>query len=125
MYNVLGNTNPAIGGILTLPTGIADGEYRLYDGAKCSRDKRWQLVRRSEEQVNSYKVTINNGAVKDVVADTNDTWESTTTAIKAVIAKGINAPTSYFDLQGREVNGSTKGLIIRRQGDAVKKVIVR
>ena len=31
----------------------------------------------------------------------------------------------YFDLQGREVDGSTKGLIIRRQGDEVKKVIVR
>ena len=31
----------------------------------------------------------------------------------------------YFDLQGREVSGSTKGLIIRRQGDEVKKVIVR
>ena len=124
-YNVLGNTNPAIGGVLTLPTGIADGEYRLYVGAKCSLDKRWQLVRRSEEQVNSYQVTIADGAVKGVVADTDDTWESTTTAIKAVITKGTNAPSRYFDLQGREVNGSTKGLVIRKQGDEVKKVIVR
>jgi len=82
-------------------------------------------VRRSEEQVNSYQVTIADGAVKDVVADTDDTWESTTTTIKAVITEGTNAPTRYFDLQGREVSGSTKGLIIRRQGDEVKKVLVR
>ncbi len=123
--NVLSNTNPTVGGVLTLPTGIADGEYRLYVGAKCSREKCWRLVRRSEEQVNSYQVTIADGAVKDVVADTDDTWESTTTAIKAVITKGTNAPSRYFDLQGREVNGSTKGLIIRRQGDEVKKVLVK
>lgn len=31
----------------------------------------------------------------------------------------------FFDLQGREVNGSTKDLLIRRQGDEVKKVIVK
>jgi hypothetical protein len=123
--NVLSNTNHTVGGVLTLPTGIADGEYRLYVGAKCSREKCWRLVRRSEEQVNSYQVTIADGAVKGVVADTDDTWESTTTAIKAVITKGTNAPSHYFDLQGREVNGSTKGLVIRKQGDEVKKVIVR
>ncbi len=31
----------------------------------------------------------------------------------------------YFDLQGREVSGDTKGLLIRKQGSEVKKVIVR
>ena len=53
---------------------------------------------------------------------------STPTAIRKVKTGNITpatAPVRYFDLQGREVNGSTKGLIIRRQGDEVKKVIVR
>lgn len=31
----------------------------------------------------------------------------------------------YFDLQGREVSGDTKGLLIRKQGNEVKKVIVK
>jgi hypothetical protein len=31
----------------------------------------------------------------------------------------------YFDLQGREVSGDTKGLLIRKQGSEVKKVIVK
>ena len=34
-----------------------------------------------------------------------------------------NAPVRYYDLQGREVDSSTKGVIIVRQGDAVRKVI--
>ena len=33
--------------------------------------------------------------------------------------------TRYFDLQGREVNAGTKGLVIRKQGNEVKKVVVR
>ena len=31
----------------------------------------------------------------------------------------------YFDLQGREVSSDTKGLLIRKQGNEVKKVIVK
>ena len=33
--------------------------------------------------------------------------------------------TDYFDLQGREVNGTQKGVLIRRQGSEVKKVMVK
>ena len=36
-----------------------------------------------------------------------------------------NAPVRYFDMQGREVTGQTKGLLIRKQGNSVKKVIVQ
>ena len=34
-----------------------------------------------------------------------------------------NTPVRYYDLQGREVDSSAKGVIIVRQGDAVRKVI--
>ena len=48
-------------------------------------------------------------------------------AIREVSKPTVNSTSAprYFDLQGREVDGSTKGLIIRRHGDEVKKVIVR
>lgn len=36
-----------------------------------------------------------------------------------------DAPIRYYDLQGHKVNGDTRGLLIMKQGDAVKKVIVR
>jgi len=126
LYNVLNNTNPSVDGVLKLPSGIADGVYRLYVGAKNSRDKRWQLVRRSEGQVNSYQVTITDGTINSLVSDASDTWKDTPTAIQVITAKESNGNTvRYYDLQGREVSPSTKGLLIRKQGNEVKKVIVR
>lgn len=48
------------------------------------------------------------------------------------IVAGINstyihsdASPRYFDLQGREVPSTTKGLLIRKQGDTVRKVIIK
>lgn len=39
------------------------------------------------------------------------------------ITSDVNAPIRYFDLQGREVDASHRGLVIMRQGNTVKKVI--
>jgi hypothetical protein len=48
------------------------------------------------------------------------------TGIQSISAKVVNDNTvRYFDLQGREVSGDTKGLLIRKQGSEVKKVIVK
>jgi M6 family metalloprotease-like protein len=48
------------------------------------------------------------------------------TGIQSISAKVANDNTvRYFDLQGREVSGDTKGLLIRKQGSEVKKVIVK
>lgn len=125
-YDVLSNLTGSISGMLTLPTDITDGVYRLYVGAKNSRDKRWQLVRRSEGLVNSYQVTITDGTINSLVSDASDTWKDTPTAIQVITAKESNGNTvRYYDLQGREVSPSTKGLLIRKQGNEVKKVIVR
>lgn len=49
-----------------------------------------------------------------------------TTAIQGIFSESADdAPVRYFDMQGREVSGQTKGLLIRKQGNSVKKVIVR
>lgn len=49
-----------------------------------------------------------------------------TTGIQSISTKVNNDNiVRYFDLQGREVNGATKGLLIRKQGSEVKKVMVK
>ena len=49
-----------------------------------------------------------------------------TTGIQGILSEPAdNAPVRYFDMQGREVSGKTKGLLIRKQGNSVKKVIIR
>ncbi len=48
------------------------------------------------------------------------------TGIQSISTKVVSDNTvRYFDLQGREVPADTKGLLIRKQGSEVKKVIVK
>ena len=108
LYNVLSNTSPSIGGMLKLPTGVADGNYRLFVGAKNSRDSRWQLVRRSNEQVNSYLVTISNGTINSLTDETNDTWRDAATGISSVKFDALDSLVGNYDLQGRKVNDTTR-----------------
>ena len=50
----------------------------------------------------------------------------TATGIQEIETKtNDNDHVRYYDLQGREVNGQTKGLLIRKQGNDVRKVIVK
>ena len=49
-----------------------------------------------------------------------------TTGIRSVSTKVAGeGAVRYFDLQGREVSSDTKGLLIRKQGNEVKKVVVK
>ena len=54
------------------------------------------------------------------------TFDFKTTGIQSISTK-VNTDNTirYFDLQGREVNGATKGLLIRKQGNTVTKVMVK
>lgn len=57
---------------------------------------------------------------------TENTFDFETTGIRSISTKVTDDNTvRYFDLQGREVSGDTKGLLIRKQGSEVKKVIVK
>ena len=53
-------------------------------------------------------------------------FEIAPTGIQSISTK-VNTDNTvrYFDLQGREVNGATKGLLIRKQGNTVTKVMVK
>ncbi len=57
---------------------------------------------------------------------TEQTFDFETTNIQSISTK-VNTDNTvrYFDLQGREVNGATKGLLIRKQGNNVTKVMVK
>ena len=50
------------------------------------------------------------------------TFEFGTTAITGIRTDG-NAPVRYFDLSGREVDASARGVIIIKRGNTTKKVV--
>ncbi len=99
---------------------IPDGTYRLFVGSRGAEDSKWQLVRPKEGCINSYII---------VKSGTDVTWEESKSDLWATTIQPItintSAPAQYFDLQGRKVDGSAKGLFIRKQGSDVKKIIVK
>ena len=100
-------------------TVLSDGNYRLYAGTLSSLEETWQPIRCNESYNNSYLLTITEGKAS-LKKEENANW----TDIQGLRFEN-NSSIRYFDLQGREVSPSTKGLLIRKHGNEVKKVIVR
>ena len=98
------------------------GQYHIYMATLDNKETEWQPVRTIGGPI-YYNFTV----AEDGTATFDDTPIYTgIEEIKSVSFKNdVNTPARYFDLQGREVSGDTKGLLIRKQGNEVKKVIVR
>ena len=100
---------------------LQPGEYRVYFASKANQEDTPKAIKSVGGAV-GYTLTVDESETMTLSASKSPIVTAISNVKKASSA---NESTSYFDLQGREVNGSTKGLIIRRQGDEVKKVIVR
>ena len=98
------------------------GQYHIYMATLDNKETEWQPVRTIGGPI-YYNFTV----AEDGTATFDDTPIYTgIEEIKSVSFKNdVNTPARYFDLQGREVSGDTKGLLIRKQGNEVKKVIVK
>ena len=69
---------------------------------------------------------IGDGGTYSAWSDEKEFEFSSTSGINTISIKATDENSvRYFDLQGREVSGDTKGLLIRKQGNSVKKVIVK
>ena len=106
-------------------SSVPYGTYRLYVASRTAEDTQWQLVRPEEGKVSNFIVTKSPEGITWETS-TDDLWSiDVPTAIQALTATQSDASARFFDLQGREVSPETKGLLIRKQGNEVKKVIVR
>jgi len=100
-------------------TRLPQGTYRVFVGSFCNgQDIEWQPIRAHEQYNNSYILTISDNIKLE--KENNANW---TDIDEVRITRDVNAPVRYFDLQGREVDASHRGLVIMRQGNTVKKVI--
>jgi len=78
-----------------------------------------------EGQVNNFIVTKSPDGVT-WQESTDDLWSiNVTTAIQSPVTTPSDASVRYFDLQGREVPSTAKGLLIRKQNNEVKKVMMK
>jgi hypothetical protein len=123
--NVLSYIGDAkMGGMITFPSDIANGDYRLYIGVKDEKTSEWQLVRRNADAINSYTLTINGGKPSNLKAVTDDTWERTerrATAIRTIENDADPKNDKIYTLSGREVKSPQKGIYLR----GGRKVVVK
>lgn len=100
------------------------GQYHLYIASLDQRETNWQPVRTITDGAIYYGMEVDSDGTVTIGKTTNE-FATAVDFVKNNNAafENNNAPIRYYDLQGREVDSSAKGLIIVRQGDMVKKVI--
>ncbi len=100
---------------------VQAGKYRVYLASKAQNESVCQPVR-CTGGAPYYDATIADGKVtfseKKIF-----TTEEEPSAVKSIIRNNSQAPVRYYDLQGREVSRDTRGILIRKQGNEIRKVM--
>ena len=96
---------------------LSIGTYRLYLASKSENESSWQSFRAHE--------TINRTYILEKTASGIFLTEGEVPTSIGKFTKSELSTPRFYDFQGREVNAVTKGLVIRKQGNDVKKVVVR
>lgn len=113
LHDVLLDANGSLNGLTSMPKGMADGEYRLFIGAKNDMHSDWSLVRRLEGTTNNYIVNVDNGSYS-IESSADDSW-SAIENISTDKSYG-NISTRYYDIGGQYVgtdfNALGKGVYI-------------
>jgi hypothetical protein len=104
---------------------LSVGTYYAYLASKANQESTYQPLKQIGGKYNLYTITIHED--RSVTVDKKEEVDNVPrpTGIQTPIATQSDASARYFDLQGREVSPATKGLLIRKQGNEVKKVTVR
>ncbi len=104
-----------------VPTALGDGEYALRVMFK--EDGDWILPDMAGgKDKNAVYFNLNGTTV--TFTDGTEYLKSAT-SVNEILHYDYNTPVQYYDLQGRKVDVSTRGLLIRKQGNKVEKVIVK
>lgn len=99
-------------------SAIPNGRYVVYMATKGVEETDWQQIRSNETVINYIFLEKTESGI-------TISTEDSPTRVHDVMSDSKMNPIYFFDLQGREVGPATKGLLIRKQGNEVKKVIVK
>ena len=111
---------------LSLPTGLPDGDYKIYPRFKDYRDADWQIVRAEYGKKNSVIIHVAN---KKFTIKSNQTDYNWLTGISSPSAAS-RRPAQIFDMQGRKIatgdysNLNLHGIFIVKDQRGTRKVIL-
>ncbi len=103
---------------------LPSGNYRLYMATLDEGETDWQYVR-TVGGAFYYEVTVDADGKLTIAKEPTFITVTEPTAIQSVRQQTSDTSVHYYNLQGHKLNGSAKGLVIRKQGSEVKKVIMK
>ena len=103
---------------------LPSGNYRFYMATLDEGETDWQYVR-TVGGAFYYEVTVDADGKVTIAKEPTFISVTEPTAIQSVRQQTSDTSVHYYNLQGHKLNGSTKGLLIRKQGDEVKKIMVK
>lgn len=110
---------------VTFDATFGKGTYHIYMATLDEGETAWQYVRTIGGAF-YYDLTVDDkGKATFAETPTFVSGEAPPTAIRSIRQQKNDNAIRYYNLQGQEVNGSQKGLLIRKQGNEMKKVIVK
>ena len=110
---------------VTFDATFIKGTYHIYMATLDEGETAWQYVR-TVGGAFYYDLTVDDkGKATFAETPTFITGGTSPTAIRYIRQQPNDNSVRYYNLQGQEVNSSTKGLIIRKQGNEMKKVMVK
>lgn len=111
--------------LIKIPIILEDldaGSYKVYLRTKDKRETTPQVVRVSG---GVYSIELTKNADGSIVTSSDAIPEPSEIEQIKSGTPASSEPIRFFNLQGQEVNGSQKGLLIRKQGNEMKKVMVK
>ena len=111
---------------LSLPTGLPDGDYKIYPRFKDYRDADWQIVRAEYGKKNSVIIHVANGIFDIKSNQTDYKWLTGISSPSAALRR----PAQIFDMQGRKIatgdysNLNLHGIFIVKDQRGTRKVIL-
>jgi len=103
-------------------TDLQAGTYKVYFRSKDVRETEPQISRVDGQGL--YLITVTKHEDGTIVSSEVPDEPTAIQSVKSAAA-AVGSSVRYYDLQGREVDSQTPGLLIRKQGSKVKKIMVK
>ena len=99
---------------ITLVNNITDGRYRLFLGTKSDQEDDFSPMRTADGYTNSYTLTIQDGKIASLTADSDPTWMTDISEIRQDAHSGESKSGYTYNLAGQRVSPSIRGIVVKQ-----------
>lgn len=113
---------------VTITNKIGDGNYRLYLATKSDSETDYSPVRTTDDMTNCYLMTVADDIITSIEPLSDAAWMVGTTGINSITMDndGGNLAPEYYSISGQRLSSpSSRNIVIRKQGNNVRKIVAQ